>query len=145
MTITGGFDSLGGGIYNTGFLRLDNCLITQNIAQLDGGGIYNTGRLTMTDTLLRANVASVSAGALYSSGTVAAERVSFLNNTVEGSDTQRFGGAIFNRNGALALVDVKMEANRAGSGAGRSISSCCSGPPRSLNTRTLDMVKSTLS
>src|SRR5699024_4269901 len=32
----------------------------------------------------------------------------------------------------------------AGSGAGRSISSCCSGPPKSLKTTTLDMVTSAL-
>ena len=117
MTVTGGSDDFGGGIYNAGILSLDNCLITQNVAQNDGGGIYNTGRLTMASSTLRANSSNGSAGALYNSGNVAAENVVFANNTVEGADPDRLGGAIFNQNGTLALTDVRLEANLAGRGS----------------------------
>ena len=117
MTVTGGSDDFGGGIYNAGILSLDNCLITQNVAQNDGGGIYNTGRLTMASSTLRANSSNGSAGALYNSGNVAAENVVFANNTVEGANPDRLGGAIFNQNGTLALTDVRLEANLAGRGS----------------------------
>ena len=117
VTVSGGLELLGGGIYNSGNLSLEDCVITQNVAQNDGGGIYNTGRLTMANVDLRANRSGNSAGALYNSGNVTAEKTAFANNTVEGTDTYRLGGAILNQNGTLVLTDVVIEANQAGAGS----------------------------
>ena len=117
MTISGGSELLGGGIYNSGILSLNNCVITQNVARYDGGGIYNAGRLTMAGVGLRANRSENAAGALYNSGSVTAEKTTFANNTVEGTDAQRLGGAILNQNGTLAFTDVVIEANQAGAGS----------------------------
>ena len=117
LTITGGADSLGAGIYNSGILVVEDCVITQNVAQLDGGGIYNTGRLTMRETALYSNTAENSAGALYNSGYVKAEKASFMNNTVAASNTATYGGAVFNKYGTLSFSEVSLDANQAGNGA----------------------------
>ena len=65
LTITGGkaTNDDGGGVYNRGRLTLNNCKVTNNIAESTyknsyGGGVYNTdGRLTMVDCTVSDNTA----------------------------------------------------------------------------------------
>lgn len=57
---TGGFDGVGGGIYNTydGTLTLNNSTLTGNDAGSIGGGIVNLGELTLDRSLIAGNSAS---------------------------------------------------------------------------------------
>ncbi|MBO7725758.1 MAG: hypothetical protein J6S40_04765, partial [Thermoguttaceae bacterium] len=57
LTITGGNNSYGGGIYNDGTLTITNSTISGNTASYDGGGIYNIATLTLTNTIISLNYA----------------------------------------------------------------------------------------
>ncbi|MBQ1456550.1 MAG: hypothetical protein IIZ25_11970, partial [Thermoguttaceae bacterium] len=56
LTMTGGNDTDGGGIYFTGALVLTDCAVTGNTAAEKGGGIYNSfGSLTLADSVVEFN------------------------------------------------------------------------------------------
>ena len=55
ITITGGSDDNGGGIYNLGTLTVTNCVISDNTVNESGGGIYNAGILTVTNSSILNN------------------------------------------------------------------------------------------
>jgi CSLREA domain-containing protein len=110
----------GGGIWNTGELRMILCRVEGNIA-LDGftltggqgGGIFNAGTLYLYDTALRSNVTgeddSVGFGAgLYNRGSARVDRSFFWDNDPGDGE----GGAIANRfGGSVALINSTLSNN----------------------------------
>jgi hypothetical protein len=99
LTIVGGKTSLnGGGLYNSGTLKLKNCSISDNQSNGStsrGGGVYNEGTLEFVNCTISNNNANSSAtstsdggqvraysygGGIYNSG-----NISFFNSTVSGN------------------------------------------------------------
>ena len=60
----------GGGIYNSGNLRMSDCLVYQNYAGFEGGGIYNSagGTLVATDLVTISNIAFEAGGGVANVG-----------------------------------------------------------------------------
>ena len=63
LTITGGIFGFGGGIYNSGCLKLVNCVVTGNTGTTRGGGIYNAGTLALVNSTVSGNT-SVNGGGI---------------------------------------------------------------------------------
>lgn len=93
----------GGGIYNTGFLTLDDCVLSDNNTAFDGygGGIFSTESLYLNRSTVSTNHA-YSGGGIYSSGYMSASSCSLSGNT---TDTYGSGGGIFNESGGTAFMD----------------------------------------
>ncbi|MBQ3389012.1 MAG: hypothetical protein IJG60_07360 [Thermoguttaceae bacterium] len=68
LTITGGGFGYGAGIYNVGWLKLVNCVLTGNTATSNGGGIYSTKEITLVNSTLSGNTAPKGGGLSVSSG-----------------------------------------------------------------------------
>lgn len=84
----------GGGIYNTGTLRLEDCAIEENYAYKNGGGIYNKGNLEIQNSTFFLNYSGYgSGGGIYNeiAAQLTLSNVKFTRQ-LSGSD----GGAIFN-------------------------------------------------
>ncbi|MBN1553978.1 MAG: hypothetical protein JXA11_04480 [Phycisphaerae bacterium] len=92
LTLTGGNAIIGGAVFNDGDLSIWNCTVTGNTAFM-GGGIYNDVEST-----------------LYVSGST------FLENSTFGSTGS--GGAIFNNNATMEIVNSTIHANTAMLGGG---------------------------
>ncbi len=58
LTVLGGVDSMGGGIYNEGNLLLNQVSVRENAGLNLGGGIYNKGTLTVQDSSITDNAAT---------------------------------------------------------------------------------------
>lgn len=134
-SVGGGFNSYGGGLYNTseGTITVRNTQFSHNSASLLGGGMINEGQLTMEDSVFDSNTSSGSAGALVlGGGSSSIARTTFNNNTAQDhagaiynntgintldSDTftnnstlnrmqYGFGGAIFDFQGPLTIINT---------------------------------------
>ncbi|MBO7725850.1 MAG: hypothetical protein J6S40_05225 [Thermoguttaceae bacterium] len=68
LTITGGGFGYGAGIYNVGWLKLVNCVVTGNAASSNGGGIYSTKEITLVSSTVSGNTAPKGGGLSVSSG-----------------------------------------------------------------------------
>ncbi|HKK17336.1 MAG TPA: hypothetical protein VJ952_01535, partial [Opitutales bacterium] len=76
--VTGGSsvtNNEGGGIRNLGILTVNRCVIARNVVAL-GGGIFNSGTLTLNDSELSSNRGS----GLANDGTATINRSRFVNN-----------------------------------------------------------------
>ncbi len=91
LTITGGNETSGGGIYNEGILTLDRVTVSNNSATSFGGGIYNHvgAVLNMTNCTVKDNDAAQSGtgGGLALVGTV-----NITNSTISGNSASNGGG-----------------------------------------------------
>ena len=90
LTVSGGAQNHGGGIFNSGTLAITNSIITGNKAQYFGGGIFNSsdGELTIETSSLSKNIANMDGGGLldcYGSFKI-------QNSTISGNFSQRGGG-----------------------------------------------------
>lgn len=101
LTIQNGYvDGSGGGIYNTGTLRVHNCTISDNYAMsFDensalGGGVYSFGVLSIVNSTVAGNTADSSE---YFSG---------------------YGGGIYSKNGSATVINCTITDNTAGDGSG---------------------------
>ena len=83
----------GGGIFNSGTLTLDDCLLIGNVSGGDGGGLYNVGFATLSGSLVESN--SAAAGAVGLDGGA--------------------GGGIYNA-GNCVIVSSVLTGNRSGAG-----------------------------
>jgi hypothetical protein len=116
MTIRNGLHtgSGGGGIESTaGSLTLTRVKVTGNSADY-GGGIYSSGALTMNDCVVSANIANGSSGGgIHLSGT--SVTVNLTNVTISGNTTTTYSGGIHNQmaTGTLNLANVTISGNTA--------------------------------
>ncbi len=110
LTITGGKDVGGGGIYNMGTLTLTNCKVSGNTASFNGGGLYNAqvGGIYGTATLINCTISGntvLKAGHYGVGGGVDNYGTLTLTNcTVSGNYAGNFGGGVLNGSGGFALT-----------------------------------------
>jgi CSLREA domain-containing protein len=101
----------GGGIYNSGTLRLINSVVAGNSAG-NGGGIFNVeARLTLTDSRVASNSGDGSGGGIHNAGTTAA--LTLNRSTVSGNFVGVHGGGIFNDGGTVRLTRSTVSGNLA--------------------------------
>jgi len=114
----------GGAIYNTGRLRIDQSLFTENQAKTGffgpyapstaGGAIYNSGYVTITNSTFINNNSVGTGGALANVDGVAA----IYNSTFDGNRSNKEGGALLNQQGVMTIVHNTLNGNRATQGGG---------------------------
>jgi hypothetical protein len=112
--VTGGSsvtNNLGGGIYNTGILTLERCILSNNTVTV-GGGIYTSGTLNLNDCTLDGNRGS--GGAIH----VAAGSATLTSTTLSNNFTYNNAGGIgAAANTSIALYDCVLNSNTAYTGA----------------------------
>jgi len=121
LTIRNGLAGFGGGISNSGTLTINQCVITNNIANnstANGGGINNGGTMTINRSTIANNQAKgtngSSGGGIYNLGTLTLNNSTVLQNqcfVISG------GGGIFN-SGTAVVNNSTITANSAGVGGG---------------------------
>jgi len=104
---TGGCSAVGGGIANTGSLRILRSLIAGNLASASGGGIYNGGELTIQESVIQDNQSHCGSAGIENHGDT---RV--INTTLYRNDSDLGVGGIHN-DGRLALVNSTLTGNSA--------------------------------
>jgi hypothetical protein len=95
----------GGAISNAGDLKIKDCILTRNHANLHGGGIYNSGTLTVSgcdffENWVHDAGGSGGGGSICNRGTATVTNSVFAENDVSGTSTwgPGFGGGILNYN-----------------------------------------------
>jgi CSLREA domain-containing protein len=122
-TITGnqtanGFNSEGGGIYNTSSLTVTNSTISNNKSGTGGGGLHNnSGTVTLTNTTISGNQSITAGGGINSFGTTNIFSCLISNNTANA------GGGIESGN-VLKIANTTISDNKStGVGGGLHYSS----------------------
>ena len=119
VTITGGTgvgfgsNADGGGILNSGTVRIEASTLANNTSGLEGGGLRNlsTGVVTIVDSTFSANTAR-KGGGIHSEGAVTITSSTFsANSTSTGGSRQ--GGAIYQEAGSLVLEASTLRDNTA--------------------------------
>ncbi|WP_341525829.1 choice-of-anchor Q domain-containing protein [Nostoc sp. UHCC 0302] len=88
LTIANGYNSdVGGGIYNSGNLKVRNSTISNNNSDSDGGGIFNDGSLKVRNSTISNNNSDSNGGGIYD-GEV-------INSTITGNSAQGDGGGVY--------------------------------------------------
>ncbi len=115
LTIADGLAaSLGGGILNQGYLKLDRCRVTNN-STVWGGGIWNEGRAFVNDSTISQNSADNSGGGI---GNGAAENTLLVQNSTVSGNTAGSGGGIVSLNGLVSVRNSTIAQNSASQGSG---------------------------
>ncbi|MDR2829687.1 MAG: hypothetical protein LBB45_01400 [Methanobrevibacter sp.] len=117
--------SKGGGVDNeNGELKIDNSSFTRNTAS-DGGAIKNQNsqgvdELDIIDSTFSGNVASFRGGAIYNDkdSSMSIKGSTLNNNSILDSNSGDNGGAIFNGEGDLNIIDSTFKNNVAKPGNG---------------------------
>jgi hypothetical protein len=112
MTVRGGVDFAGGGIFNEGTMALTSVEVVGNHASF-GGGVANSGlaSLTMTGVTLAGNTADVNGGGL----SISSGSVTLVNTTVSGNSAKELGGGVNVFGGSTSLTSVTITDNSADS------------------------------
>lgn len=114
LTISAGKNS---GVFNSGTLTMNDCIVTHNSAQRHygisfGGGIFNIGTLTINNSTISANGAS-GGGGIYSRG------MATINSSTLSGNSGALGAGIFSQFGApLAITNSTISGNIGDVGAG---------------------------
>lgn len=113
LSVQNGSKSLGGGIFNSGTLDLNDAAVIKNVADV-GGGIQNTGLLTVTSSDISNNLANFGGGGINNSASGTANlRSSTLNTNAATGDNLSFssqGGGIFNA-GIMTIENSQLAGN----------------------------------
>jgi hypothetical protein len=121
LTITGGNDLDGGGIFNGENLTLNNSTLSGNTAtEGSGGGIFNlAGTTSINNSTLSGNTATEgSGGGIFN----LAGTTSISNSTLSGNTaTEGSGGGIFNLAGTTSISNSTLSGNTATEGSGGGI------------------------
>lgn len=112
LTITGGVESVGGGILNSEQLTLTSSTVSGNSVNFSGGGIVNYGALTVSSSTVSGNSASVGGGGFFNSGTLTID-----SSTLSGNTTGGDGGGITNFY-TLTITNSTLTGNTANRGGG---------------------------
>src|SRR5262245_39377656 len=113
LTLTGGDETLGGGIYNEGTLPLTGVVVAGNHATF-GGGIYHAGgALRLRDCLVQGNLADDDGGGVK---VVTGSEVTVLRSTVSGTQAGNDGGGldVAEPRVVLTVANSTVSGNRAG-------------------------------
>ncbi len=124
LTITGGTEFDGGGIFNAGVLTLNESILTGNFAENEGGGLYNSGTLMVTASTISGNTAGEVGGGIANDNDGTA---TVMQSTISGN-TARYdgygygynygsGGGIGN-SGTLTVTKSTISGNSAGEEGG---------------------------
>jgi CSLREA domain-containing protein len=127
LTISGGNQGYGGGLFNSGTLTVSNTTFSQNTANTNGGGgIYNNGVLNVSNSTFSGNVTngngsgSTAGGGLLnlSAGTVTLTNCVFSGNTAPGSGSHAGSGAAISNSGTMTVNNGMFLSNTAASDGG---------------------------
>jgi len=145
--ISGGGDTttLGGGIYNNGYLKVVNCLINSNTAMYgggilnnktavvsnttisynsatNGGGIMNNGTLTVQNSNISSNYATTDdGGGIYSTKSPLTS-LTILSSTFSKNSAAKYGGGIYANSDTMSIDNSTFYDNSASYGGGLYIS-----------------------
>ncbi|HZO29184.1 MAG TPA: choice-of-anchor Q domain-containing protein [Chloroflexota bacterium] len=109
---------VGGGIRNVGALRLAGVVVTENGAY-NGGGIANSGDLKIDRSTIHKNVAEGAGGGIANWGPLDVNASTLSSNQATGSQYSDHGGALFNGvSGSALLTNVTISGNAAEVGGG---------------------------
>jgi len=117
LTITGGADAVGGGIYNDGTVTLNQCTLSGNVAASfygspGGGGIFNYyGTLTMNQCTLSGNDAISVDGSPGGGGIWNLYGTLTMNQCTLSGNSARTGGGILNDGGTATLNQCTLSGN----------------------------------
>jgi fibronectin-binding autotransporter adhesin len=117
LTIRGGSQVDGGGLYNAGTLAVVDSTISGNSAGQFGGGIRNDGTLAVTNSTFSGNSAR-SGGAVYTYRTGQFTNVTFVGNTASVS-----GAAYYKLSGSLVMNNTLIAKGSAANSCWGSLSS----------------------
>jgi Zn-dependent metalloprotease len=124
-TNSGGFLGGGGGIYNSGILTIQDCLVYKNIGS-GGAGVLNVGIMTIRHTMIYKNKTSgFRGGGVYNAGTLTISDSSIHSNQLLSDDDIDYtgGGGIYQDEGAAFISNTTIANNEvSGSGGGIRIS-----------------------
>jgi hypothetical protein len=126
LTIAHGRRTLfGAGLTNAGNLTLSNCVFPNNSDsggpgnEPGAGALSNSGTLNVIDCTFASNSAltgiSAGGGVLLNQGTAAKPAVATFTNSTFSGNHGLTGGAIYNQNGSLTLLNCTVSGNSAGS------------------------------
>ena len=121
LTNGAGLGGVGGGIYNSGTLTVNQCTLTGNYATNSstdaGGGVYNSaGTVTVNQCSLTGNHAAFRGGGIYNYmiGTVTVNQCTFTGNSADNGGNDGGGGGICNEmSGTLTLNQSTLTGNHA--------------------------------
>jgi Bacterial Ig-like domain (group 3) len=105
----------GGAIFNRrGKVAIQNCQISDNLAQSSGGGIVNEGgTMTVSDATINCNSTNGYGGGVY----VMSGSLTIANSTLSANSAGENGGGVAN-SGAITIINSTITKNSALSGAG---------------------------
>ncbi len=126
LTITGGSDVQGGGLYDEcgNGTTLRNVVVTGNQATNRGGGLYSNGAVTVIDSVFSDNDALYGGGGMHVGGDLVMSGTIVTGNTVTDSDSG--GGGAF-VTGDVAIYESTFDNNVAGDCGGGFYSSVSNG------------------
>ena len=115
LTITGGQEEIGGGIYNQyGTLMLTNSTVSGNSANNFGGGIFHeSGTLVLTNSIVVKNSAGTGGGIHNQYG-----MLTLVNSMITSNLAYYDGGGIYGYQGTLMLTNSTVADNGAGFSGG---------------------------
>ncbi|MBO7726355.1 MAG: hypothetical protein J6S40_07785, partial [Thermoguttaceae bacterium] len=105
LTISGGSTDDGGGIINSGSLKLTGSTVTNNSATRYGGGIYNSGTLNVASSTISGNSSEDVGGGIFNSGTL-----NVASSTISDNSSEDSGGGIYN-SGTLNVASSTISDN----------------------------------
>ena len=108
MTISRTGDEDGGGIFNNGFLTVEDAVVTNADYNGAGGALYNSGILTVVNTLL-SNNRGLQGGGIFNNG-----MVTIIDSRISGSDATSVAGegtAIRNEGGIISMKGATIDGN----------------------------------
>jgi predicted outer membrane repeat protein len=121
LTLSNGRDDVGGAIFSSGDLTLNDCVITNNVATESGGGIYSMSSMSISNCVIAGNsVAGGSSdgfgGGFYNLATATAINCTITNNSVTSATADAYGGGLCN-DGTLTLTSSLVSSNSATGGS----------------------------
>ncbi len=112
VTLTGGLDSIGGGIINQGSLTLTNSTISNNIGNLGSGVANMDGVMNVIDSTISGNRGGTGGGVYNFRGQFSNSGVLTVSNSTISGNTAYGGGGVFSRRGAITMTDSTISDNR---------------------------------